>query len=148
MTLKYLSVIILLFYTCKSKINDDAIEAWKKELFDTEIAFSDMAQKEGIQQAFVYFAADDAIILRNEKLIQGKKSIGELYEKNNASSDHTSLTWKPDFVDVSAAGDLGYTYGKYVFSSTDSLGNTSSSEGIFHTVWKKQSDGNWRFVWD
>ena len=57
-------------------------------------------------------------------------------------------SWKPDFVDVSSSGDLGYTYGQYTFIRLDSIGNETASQGIFHTVWKRQSDGNWRFVYD
>jgi ketosteroid isomerase-like protein len=56
------------------------------------------------------------------------------------------LTWSPDFIDVSASGDMAYTYGKYNYTTTDSLGNVSEIEGIFHTVWKRQADGNWKFV--
>ena len=106
-----------------------------------------MAQKEGIPKAFLMYAADDAVLLRGEKLIIGKESIRASY-KSLEKSENTSLTWSPDFVNVSSSGDLGYTYGRYVYSVTDSLGNTKSSEGVFHSVWKRQPDGNWRFVWD
>jgi len=58
------------------------------------------------------------------------------------------LLWKPEFVELSKSGDLGYTYVEYVFLKKDSSGNTIESKGIFHTVWKKQSDGKWKFVWD
>lgn len=36
----------------------------------------------------------------------------------------------------------------YTYSVTDSTGETKSSSGIFHTVWKRQADGTWKFVWD
>ena len=36
----------------------------------------------------------------------------------------------------------------YVFSFIDSTGTTVADAGIFHTVWKIQPDGTWRFVWD
>ena len=58
------------------------------------------------------------------------------------------LVWKPDYVDVSESGDLAYTYGKYTFTSRDSTGRKVVSKGIFHTVWKRQEDGSWKFVWD
>ena len=58
------------------------------------------------------------------------------------------LIWKPDFVDVSASGDLAYTYGAYTYSYKDSTGAIVEQGGIFHTVWKRQADGGWRFVWD
>jgi ketosteroid isomerase-like protein len=30
----------------------------------------------------------------------------------------------------------------------DSVGNKKDFKGIFHTVWKKQKDGSWKYVWD
>lgn len=46
------------------------------------------------------------------------------------------------------SGDLAYTYGKYNFSALSTNGEKISSTGIFHTVWKKQDDGSWKYVWD
>lgn len=123
------------------------IEKWKQEIIETERAFAEMAQKEGIPKAFLTFAADDVAMLRGKDLIKGKIALRASYENQTVSSDVT-LTWTPDFVDVSSSGDLGYTYGKYIYTSTDSLGNKQTNEGIFHTVWKRQTDGTWKFVWD
>jgi len=138
-------IVITVFFSCQN--NQKQVEIWKQEIADTEHAFSEMAKTDGIPKAFVTFAADDVTILRGKELIKGKEALKESYEKR-ASSGEVSLTWAPDFVDVSSSGDLGYTYGKYVYTSMDSLGNKQSSEGIFHTVWKRQPDGTWKFVWD
>lgn len=104
-----------------------------------------MAQLEGVEKAFLNFAADSAVILRKGQLLKGKEAIHIQYK----SFPHDAkLEWTPVFADVSASGDLGYTYGKYTYTSTDSLGISTQSRGIFHTVWKRQLDGQWRFVWD
>jgi ketosteroid isomerase-like protein len=58
------------------------------------------------------------------------------------------VTWKPDFVDVSKDGEMAYTYGKFTWTFIDSLGNKNNFKGLFHTVWKKQKDGSWKYVWD
>ena len=105
-----------------------------------------MAKAEGIQKAFIYFAADSAVILRGKLLIKGKNAIGEHYRSVPAKG--VILEWAADFAEVSASGDLGYTYGKYTYTSVDSLGHSNASAGIFHTVWKHQENGQWRFVWD
>ena len=105
-----------------------------------------MAQSDGVQKAFVYFAADSAAILRQNKVLKGKEAIRLQYE--SFPRQGTQLEWAPDFADVSVSGDLGYTYGKYTLTSTDSVGHTTQSKGVFHTVWKRQQDGKWRFVWD
>jgi ketosteroid isomerase-like protein len=103
-----------------------------------------MAKEEGIEKAFTTFAAADAVLMRGNKLIEGIKNIEEHY-KNQTSK---GLSWAPDFVDVAASGDLGYTYGHYTYSYIDSTGKAAEDKGIFHTVWKRQADGTWRFVWD
>lgn len=138
-------VFIFLVISCNQKMGN--VEKWKKEITDTELAFSAMAKTEGISKAFITYAAEDAVLLRNNKLIEGKEELKASYEGNNTLKK-VSLTWAPDFVDVSSSGDLGYTYGRYVYTATDSVGNTQTNEGIFHTVWKRQSDGTWKFVWD
>jgi len=133
-------------FSC-SPNNSKEIEHWKQEIVETERAFAEMAKTDGIPKAFETFAATDVTILRGKELIKGKEALKASYERST-SSGRISLTWEPDFVDVSSSGDLGYTYGKYVYTSTDSLGNKQSTEGIFHTVWKRQPDGTWKFVWD
>jgi ketosteroid isomerase-like protein len=144
-----LFVIVVLVLTLPSCSPDEKhdLDKWKQEIVDTEHAFAEMAKSEGIPKAFITYAADDAVLLRNSNLIKGKGEMKASLEMRFAS-ENASLTWAPDFVDVSSSGDLGYTYGKYVYTTTDSLGTTQTSEGIFHTIWKRQPDGTWKFVWD
>lgn len=123
-------------------------DEWKKEIMDTEEAFSEMAGERGISEAFLGFAAKDVVINRNDSLIFGIKGLQQYYQPKPVNNKNEKLSWKPDFVDVSNSGDLGYTFGKYVYSVSDSMGNTRSVTGVFHTVWKRQADGTWRFVWD
>jgi ketosteroid isomerase-like protein len=127
---------------------ENSIEKWKKEIIETELAFAQMAQKEGISKAFLTYAAEDAVLMRNNSLIIGMESIRENFNNQKAELGSVSLTWKPDFVDVSSSGDLGYTYGKYGCTIIESAGIENIDTGIFHTVWKRQPDGKWKFVWD
>ncbi|MFP2996084.1 nuclear transport factor 2 family protein [Spongiivirga sp. MCCC 1A20706] len=141
---KVLAMLLLILTSCNNSYQND--EKWKKEIIQVEKDFNDMAQKEGLVKAFEYYAAKDGVIRRGKKVIKGKESIAKWYQ--NDVRPNETLTWKPTFVDVSVSGDLAYTYGDYVFTSLDSLGNKKENKGIFHTVWKRQKDGNWRFVWD
>lgn len=134
----------LFLFSCNSKTDQKAIEKWKQEIKETELNFAKMAKEEGIEKAFTTYAADDAVLMRNNDLIIGLKNI-ELFYKGKTSK---SLSWSPDFVDVAKSGDLGYSYGQYTYSYIDSAGNAVEDKGIFHTVWKRQPDGNWKFVWD
>ena len=131
---------------CHRPTKHGDVEKWKAEIVTAEKNFNDLAQKEGIQKAFQTYAAEDAVIKRGENIIKGNSAITEWYRKDKAGNE--TLSWKPDFVDVSDSGDLGYTYGSFTFTSVDSSGNKKESVGKFHTVWKRQADGSWKFVWD
>lgn len=144
---RYFSFILLILFlnSCSTTSLPVDPEKWKQEIRETELAFSAMSDTAGIERAFLEFAAEDAVLMRNNRIINGKSAIAERF----ASSPPTGkLTWAPHFVDVSASGDLGYTYGQYSYSFIDSTGTTRSSTGIFHTVWKRQEDGSWKFVYD
>ncbi len=138
--------LLLVVISCNKPETDGNIELWKSEVLQTEKDFNDMAQEQGLVAAFHYFAANDGVIKRNKKIIQGKAAIQEWYQ--NDVRPNEMLTWKPAFVDVSNSGDLAYTYGNFVFTSIDSTGAQKENTGIFHTVWKRQQDGSWKFVWD
>ncbi|MCR9252171.1 MAG: hypothetical protein NXI20_17220 [bacterium] len=131
---------------CQS--NSGSVEQWKQEIYETELAFSRLSEKEGIEKAFLAYAAEDAVIKRKGKLVISRDSLKSYFKNSNPSTGTEVLTWEPDFVDVSNSGDLGYTYGKFIYSLTDSAGNVTENTGYFHTVWKRQKDGAWKFVWD
>ena len=145
--MKTLLISLLGWFVLGCQPNSTAkIEQWKSEIIAVEEAFNDMAQEEGIEKAFTFYAAEDGVLRRNHKIIQGKADISAWY--NNDVRPGDSLSWTPTFVDISAAGDLAYTYGDFTFSYLDSLGQRKVNTGIFHTVWKRQKDGSWRYVWD
>lgn len=122
-------------------------EQIKKEIFETEKAFEAMAAEKGIAEAFAFYADEKAVISRGgDTVIIGKKAIKDFYAKRNLNN--TTVNWSPDFIEVSPDGELGYTYGKYKWQLISEKGDTSITTGIFHTVWRKQSDGTWKYVWD
>ena len=145
----YLSLSLTLFLpllSCHSPNPEAQLEQWTAEIVAVEKAFNDMAQADGLAKAFQFYAAEEGVLKRGQAIIKGKEAIGQFYTDN--ARPNSTLTWAPTFVDVSESGDLAYTYGDFTFTFPDSLGNLQESTGIFHTVWKRQADGNWRFVWD
>jgi ketosteroid isomerase-like protein len=138
----------MLFYSCNTVPDSASLETWKQEILEVEADFAAMAAIDGIAAAFLYFAAEDAALMRNDQLFIGREKLEELFANGTSPPHDETLSWIPDFVDVSASGDLAYTYGSYTYSYTDSTGAPVEQSGIFHTVWKRQADGSWRFVWD
>jgi len=134
----------LLLSACVQKID---IAEEKASILQTERAFEKMAADSSIAYAFNAFAADSAVIMRgNDSVIHTKKGIYNFYTHNG--SDSATVNWNADFVDVSDDGTLGYTYGKYLLKVRQADNTTKEYKGTFHTVWKKQTDGSWKYVWD
>ena len=119
----------------------------KEEIRQIEKAFMDQLNAEGAATAFAGFAAEDAVIKRdNDTLILGREAIRSFYSA--PVYQKASATWAPDFIDVSADGSMAYTYGKYQWIITDSNETRDTFQGVFHTVWKKMASGEWKYVWD
>ena len=123
----------------------EQMEIAKKQVLATEREFAEFCKKVGRAEAFYKYADTNVVIIR-DSLIKGKKALFEYYKARELKN--TTLDWWPDFVEVSSSCDLGYTYGHYMYSKKDSTGRIINNKGIFHTVWKKQADGTWRYVWD
>lgn len=132
--------------SCNTSETKNNIEKWKAEIMQVEQDFNDLAQKIGLADAFYKYAAKDGVIRKSGKLVEGKIAIQE-WIKNDVRPNQT-LTWTPTFIDVSRSGDLAYTYGDATFTIIDSLGNKKEKTSVYHTVWKRQEDGAWKFVWD
>jgi ketosteroid isomerase-like protein len=143
---KFLLITVVIFISCQNNKGSDS-EKLKKEIADAEKSFETMAAEKGIAEAFWFFADSNAVIKRqHDTLIQGRENIRKFYSAGFYTT--ASVKWSPDFIDVSSKGDLGYTYGKYIWQSKDSTGKAEEFRGVFHTVWKKQHDGTWKYVWD
>jgi ketosteroid isomerase-like protein len=62
--------------------------------------------------------------------------------------DGPTLTWKPTKAEVLASGDVGYSTGLSEQRSKGPDGTIRVSRGNYLTVWRKQSDGSWKAVFD
>lgn len=137
--------LLLLFVNCNGGNTADRNNP-VQEIRQTEAAFNRMANRVGVKAAFLAFAADSAVLNRNESIIKGKEEIQHYFDRQDITE--VQLQWSPDFVEVSKAGDMAYTYGRYSFSGISAKGDTLRSTGVFHTVWKRQPDGSWKYVYD
>jgi ketosteroid isomerase-like protein len=90
-------------------------------------------------EAFISQTAADIRVFRNGHLpFVGRSTIATAFP-----TDGAAWSWESRFADVSAAGDLGYTYGTYLRKSKDAV----VEKGNYLRIWKKLA-GNWRVVMD
>ena len=142
-----LSVLLLVLNGCSPKSEKKNLAYVKLQIVKAEKDFEKLVAEKGLAEGFSQFADSNAVIKReNDTLIIGKINIKNYY--SNPKYQDKSVTWTPDAITVSDAGDMASSYGKYVWTSKDSSGKVQISKGIFHTVWKKQKDGSWKYIWD
>lgn len=73
--------------------------------------------------------------------IVGKLS---LIESCNGKSDTgVVLTWKPEKAFMAKSGELGYSYGFWTL-----VAKTDTTQGTYLTIWKKDANGNWKYIAD
>ena len=62
-----------------------------------------------------------------------------------------SLVWEPLTADIAESGDLGYTRGRFVLHTAPGADGSPPKgpfEGYYCSIWKKQADGSWKWVFD
>lgn len=136
---------LVFFAGCTSQSFDP--QKLRSEIEAVEAAFNASVAEHGIHQGFLEFAADDAILIRNSQAIEGKAAIAA--RNANSSDAGQQLMWTPRKIEVAESGELAYSFGDFVYvSAPDSLGKMDSLTGNFCTIWKRQPDGEWKFVVD
>jgi ketosteroid isomerase-like protein len=103
-----------------------------------ERAFSARAAEVGIGQSFVDNMTDDAIVF-GPAPTSAKKLYGGRPSKAPKDGG-ASLVWWPNWAGIARSGDLGFTTGPAELNGKRSVN--------YFTVWAKQADGTWKWVYD
>lgn len=111
-----------------------------------DIDFSNLSKEKGMKEAFLSYAAQDAVLLKPFMMpVVGYDAVKKFLDEGN--SDFT-LTWAPLYGDVSQSGELGYTYGTFVLTFMNDKNESETRNGTYVSIWKKDSEGSWKFVLD
>lgn len=118
----------------------DAAKA-RTELLDTEREFSKTSAERGAVEAFLAYASPDVRVFRNQK----QPFIGRKFALAALTPLTIEWTWSTSFADVSASGDIGYSYGLYELR--DKNKKSVSETGNYMRVWKRIG-GAWKLILD
>jgi len=102
---------------------------------EAEREFAADAQARGWIAAFKKYSAADAVMFRPDP-VNARESLAS---QPDEPADR-SLKWWPVWAGISVSGDLGFTTGPYTAGD--------QRFGHYFTVWAKQSDGTWRWIFD
>jgi len=109
------------------------------ELRATEEAFArTMADRD--HEAFVSFLAAEAVFFGRLGEIRGREAVAETWKPLFEGSE-PPFSWRPDAATVLDSGTLGLTSGPIIAPD-------GSPVGTFNSVWRRESDGSWKVVFD
>jgi ketosteroid isomerase-like protein len=118
------------------------VEQEKADLMETDRIFSDDVVHSGLVAGYMSFSTDDVRYIRmGAPAIRGKTKV----RKALAKAD-TTVTWEPVGVDVSAAGDLGYTYGTARSGRAGPDGSVKTSSYL--RIWRLGPGRRWSVCLD
>lgn len=138
------------FYICIgcTQISNSQTDMQKEieSVKQADIDFSNLSKEKGMKEAFLSYVASDGVMLRpNMMPVAGYGEVRKLLEDGEIEFH---LTWAPLYGDVSASGELGYTYGTYELRFKSDSEGKDIRKGTYVTVWKKDSSGKWKWVLD
>jgi len=139
--LKAVITLTFILGSCSLKNHDGFLN----ELIETDREFSAMSQREGINAAFLHYMDDQATIYREGMLpFIGREALTRLYSTPRTAQ----LTWEPTSAGCAESGDLGYTLGRWKMISHNAEGTETVNTGFYVSIWKRQPDGSWKYVFD
>ena len=104
-----------------------------------ETAFAAQAAQAGTAAAFLANAAPTALVAEKGQLASAQ----DVWQARPARPG-SHLTWYPVLADVAQSGDLAYTTGPWTLLQNE----RPQATGEYVTMWRKQPDGQWKFVVD
>lgn len=127
-----------MFFSCNVQQQKNDSSA-KDDLLHADQAFSDMSRQVGMKKAFLQYIDNEGTLLRPDHLpLAGSDAINFI----SALSDTAyTLSWKPVRAEIAVSGDLGFTYGIYKLALPD-----TTISGTYVNIWKKEKDGEWKFL--
>jgi ketosteroid isomerase-like protein len=92
----------------------------------------------GIKRSFLKHSTGDAIILRPDP-VNAHQTLGQMPDPEPGAK-LPALVWWPLWAGMARSGELGFTTGPSRFND--------KPLGHYFTVWKKQPDGSWKWIFD
>ena len=125
-------------------------EAIKTAITADEKKWSDefQAKPKDLEALIAHYSEDADFVAPGAKLASGMTAIRKVYS-DGLTDPNFNIKFAADKVDVSQAGDMATSRGRFeeTYTDPDSQKKVKVS-GDFLTVYKKQSDGSWKAVQD
>ena len=114
-------------------------ESLAASLRATEVAFA-QAMADRDHEAFASFLAEETVFYSGGSEIRGRETVAAAW-KVFFNGPAAPFSWNPNTATVLDSGTLGFTSGP-IFAPD------GKRVGTFNSVWRRESDGSWKVVFD
>jgi ketosteroid isomerase-like protein len=116
-----------------------------QSLVEAEKVFAAMASERGFRDSFLANFTEEGIAFSPAP---GRSNEGlRKLPPPPPGPPKNKLKWRPEFSDISVAGDLGYNTGPFWVEGPDGK-DLGANQGYFFSLWKWQPDSTWKVVLD
>jgi ketosteroid isomerase-like protein len=117
-------------------------------LMETDQAWSQAASEgKDVEKVVAYWTDDAVIVPSGAPIISGKAAIRN-YVKESFATPGFKISWKTMDAAVSTDGTMGYTTAESSFTFPGPDGKLQSQTGRGVAIWRRDSNGQWRCVYD
>lgn len=142
-----LAVSALVAFAVAACSRQPSADEQRAQLLEADRAFARATAERGVE-GFQSFLAEDAGTLRpDQPILRGREAHAELW-RDLLEDPLRRIAWEPELAEVSAAGDMGFTVGRYEITEETATGERVVATGHYVTIWRKQRDGSWKVVFD
>ena len=110
-----------------------------------EIGFSQSVEAQDMAAFVSYIDADARFV--SDSVARGPEAIAAGWQVFFADYG-PKIRWRPQFIEVLEDGTLALSRGPYRMVTTDEDGKQSEHWGTYNSIWRLQSDGSWKIVFD
>jgi ketosteroid isomerase-like protein len=114
---------------------DAAVHPSAEPIVAAERAFAADTAEMGFATGFRKWSSPEAVGYQPDLV-----NIHTSLEGQKPGPDDPTIEWWPEWAGIAASGELGFTTGPSVIGGT--------RYGHYFTVWKKQANGDWRWIFD
>jgi len=135
----------ILLASCSSDSVD--YEAEKIHLMELSREWSGIVNSGDIDAIVSHWDENAVLLPPGSPMIEGRDAI-RAYVESSSAIPGFSITWEPERAFISNSGDMAYMIERNEVTFNDQDGELVEVPGKVVTIWKKDSDGEWKNVID
>lgn len=118
-------------------------EGARAALLEVDRAFAALSESDGYIEAYYRYSTDDVLLLPPGALPKAGRE--EIYRSDSEEGLAGHLSWEPADARVAASGDMGWTWGQWLFTVDDEPGAPQRSYGKYVFIWDA-ANGEWKMT--